>query len=64
MRLVIDRSLCDGNGLCVAEAPDHLRLDENDELQIDRADVDDADLAAARRAVGVCPKAALSLKET
>lgn len=61
MRIAVDRSLCDGNGLCAREAPMLLRLDDQDELHILREIVEDAHLDAARRAVGICPKAALRL---
>lgn len=63
MRIVVNRSLCDGNGLCAREAPDLLALDENDEPQILKESFG-ADFADhARRAARVCPKAALSIVE-
>lgn len=61
MKIVIDRLLCDSNGLCVAEAPDLLALDSEEELVILRADFDEACAERAQRAVEACPKAALTL---
>lgn len=61
MRLVLDRPRCEGHGLCEEAAPALLHLDDEDELVIDREDVDGDDLAAANAAVRVCPVAALRL---
>lgn len=61
-RIVVDRSLCDGNGLCVAEAPEYFALDDNDELRLLRESCDDEDVPQVQRAVGACPKAALRLE--
>lgn len=60
-KLVLDRGLCDVNGLCVAHAPDHLRIDEDEELEILRADILDGEEDAVARAVASCPKAALKV---
>jgi len=62
MRIDVDHALCDGNGLCAERAPSHFELDENDELRVLRADVDDASIAAVRSAVHACPKSALQLR--
>jgi ferredoxin len=64
MRILINRSLCDGNGLCAKEAPSLLALDENDSPQLLRESFAEEQLASARRAVNACPKAALSLIES
>jgi len=61
MRLIVDRFLCDGNGLCADEAPTLLRLDDNDEPQLLANSFGEDDLAAAGAAVRVCPKAALAI---
>jgi ferredoxin len=61
MRIILDRSLCDGNGSCMAEAPLHFMLDENDELRLLNESVETGDLAAVQRAIQGCPKAALQL---
>ena len=62
MRIVVDRLLCDANGLCVAEAPDLLSLDENEELVIGDEEIGPEREDRAQRAIAACPKAALSLE--
>jgi ferredoxin len=64
MRILINRSLCDGNGLCAKEAPSLLSLDENDSPHLLRESFAEEHLALAGRAVKACPKAALSLTES
>ena len=63
MRIVLNRSLCDGNGLCTREAPELLFIDEQDELHILQESFGEDSLEAVQRAVKVCPKAALSISE-
>ena len=63
MRIVVNRSLCDGNGLCAREAPALLFVDEQDELHILKETFGAESLEAAQRAVKVCPKAALSISD-
>lgn len=60
-KIVLDPTLCDGNGLCVKEAPAHFALDSNDELQVLKATCDESEAPAVERAVRACPKAALQL---
>jgi ferredoxin len=62
MRIVVDRSLCDGNGLCAQEAPQLLALDADDGLHILKDDFTEAERVSAERAVSVCPKAALRIE--
>jgi ferredoxin len=61
MKIVADRSLCDGNALCVAAAPDLSALDENEMVVVIAQPADQASVERARRVVVVCPKAALRL---
>lgn len=61
MRIVLDRSLCDGNGLCAGHAPQYFQLDTNDELEILQEQVSADDLIAVDRAIDSCPKAALRI---
>ena len=63
MRIVVNWSLCDGNGLCVKQAPQLLSIDESDSLHVLRETFGAADLDHAQRAVKVCPKAALSIAD-
>lgn len=62
--LVIDRSLCDGNGVCVQFAPDHLKINEDEELELIRAEVRNDERRAIGRAIQSCPKAALAISES
>ena len=63
MRIVVNRSLCDGNGLCAREAPDLFLVDEQDELHVLKESFGAELLEAAQRAVKACPKAALSISD-
>jgi ferredoxin len=63
MRVVVNPDLCEGNALCVKEAPEVFRLGDDDQahLLIERPD---ASLRAkVDRAVRRCPRNALSLVE-
>lgn len=57
-----DFARCEGHGLCVEEAPGHLRMDD-DLVAITENTVTDGDLPAIRAAVRVCPVAALRLEQ-
>jgi ferredoxin len=61
MRIVVDRDLCESNGVCVRTAPAIFVIDEADKLRIlvETPAADQMDLAKA--AVRRCPKRALSL---
>ena len=62
MRIELDRPRCEGHGLCEEAAPRLMHLDDDGELVLDVDEVEsDADIAAAKAAVRVCPVAALSL---
>jgi ferredoxin len=61
MRIEIDRPRCEGHGLCEEAAPDLLHLDDDGEVVIDVAEVDEEALERARAAVRICPVAALRL---
>jgi ferredoxin len=63
MKIVVDRSLCDGNALCSKEAPDIFAVDAQDTLHVLKTNFEEKDLQRVRRAVEVCPKCALSIAE-
>jgi ferredoxin len=63
MRIVVTWPLCDGNGLCAREAPNLLRVDDQDQLHVLQETFGDEDRQRAQAAVRVCPKAALSIEE-
>jgi ferredoxin len=61
MQVIVDMSLCEGNGQCVVEAPNVFDLDDLDNLillnehpsAVERANVDSA--------VRLCPKRAITV---
>ena len=61
MKIELDRPRCEGHGLCEEAAPQLMHLDDDGDLVIDVAEVDGAELEAAKAAVRVCPVAALRL---
>lgn len=61
MKILLERPRCEGHGLCEEAAPDLMHLDDEGELVIDRAEIDDARRDQAQAAVRVCPVAALRI---
>ncbi|WP_405182623.1 ferredoxin [Nocardia sp. NBC_01377] len=62
MKVVVDWELCDGNGVCAIEAPTVFEMDDDDELQVLKEEIADAERAAVASAIRVCPKRALRLE--
>lgn len=63
MKVVVNWSLCDGNGNCAAAAPELFRLDDDDELHVLLETFGDEFRAKALLAVRSCPKNALTLED-
>ena len=72
MRVMVDRDLCEANGICAALAPEVFEvrdddllydLDDEDYLHIVAPEVPGGRADAVRRAVASCPKQALRLAE-
>lgn len=63
MKVVVNWSLCDGNGNCEAIAPELFRLDDDDQLQVLQENFSEELREKAQAAVVSCPKNALSLEE-
>ncbi len=61
MKIVVEWPRCDGNGLCVREAPELFALDDDDNLLVLQETFGPELQAKAERAVGACPKAALKI---
>ncbi|MVU77262.1 ferredoxin [Nocardia sp. ET3-3] len=61
MRISVNRSRCEGHGLCTQQAPAVFSLDDNTELnqRFEDTDIPAEYLPAARAAIGACPVAAL-----
>lgn len=62
MKLHIDWTRCDGHGLCAELLPQRIALDEWGFPLVRPDDLTEAELAAARRAVHLCPALALRLE--
>lgn len=63
MKIVVNWSMCDGNGNCATEAPEILSLDSNDMLHVLKETFGEELRQKAAAAVRACPKHALSLEE-
>jgi ferredoxin len=63
LRVVVDRDLCEANAVCVGEAPEVFGIDEESRLVVLREQPGSDLVADLRRAVGRCPRGALSLAE-
>lgn len=63
MKVAVNRTLCESNGVCAGVAPAVFGLAEDDTLHVLPGDVPDADAAAVREAVAQCPRAALAVVE-
>jgi ferredoxin len=65
MRIVADRPLCEGHGVCVAQAPTLLDLDDDDIVVVLEAGehLSDDDGSRARVAAESCPVAALRVTD-
>jgi ferredoxin len=61
MRVVVNRDLCEGNALCVKEAPEVFALGDDDQVQILAERPDQSLAAKVDRAVRRCPRNALAL---
>ena len=63
MRVVVDRDLCQGHGVCESEAPEVFALDKQGVLTLlqESPPEDARDLVS--RAVAYCPTGALSIEE-
>jgi ferredoxin len=61
MRVVVNWTLCDGNGACEAEAPTVFQLDDDDSLTVLQEEPGDDLEEQVEAAVSACPKRALSL---
>lgn len=64
MKIVVDRDLCEANGVCVRLAPRAFELDDDDVLHLRVLEPADASQRAAiDAAIAGCPKGALAWSE-
>ena len=63
MRIVVDRDLCDGHGMCEAMAHEFFELDDDDVMQLLEESPPESERAKVHAAVQACPALALSLQD-
>ena len=63
MRVVVNPDLCEGNALCVKEAPEVFALGDDDQVILLIEKPDEALRAKVDRAVRRCPRNALALED-
>ncbi|HTZ07628.1 MAG TPA: ferredoxin [Acidimicrobiales bacterium] len=63
MRVVVDRDLCQGHGVCESEAPAVFAVDKQGILEVLDPSPPEAERARVEAAVSFCPTHALSIQE-
>ena len=63
MRIVVDRDLCDGHGMCEAMAHEFFELDDDDVMHLLEESPAESERAKVHAAVQACPALALSLQD-
>jgi ferredoxin len=63
MRIVVDRDLCDGHGMCEAMAHEFFELDDDDVMQLLEESPPESERDTVHAAVQACPALALSLQD-
>jgi ferredoxin len=63
MRIVVDRDLCDGHGMCEAMAHEYFELDDDDVMHLLDESPPESERAKVHAAVQACPALALSLQD-
>ena len=61
LKLVVDRDLCEANGLCAQVAPKLFEIGGDDQMRVLIPQPSAADVSAAEEAVRRCPRGALTL---
>lgn len=59
--LAVDRGLCQGHGVCVGEAEDYFRLDNDNVMHLLKKSISPADREKIEKAVQYCPNQALRI---
>lgn len=63
MRIVVDRDLCQGHGVCESEAPDVFSVSKKGVLTVVDESPGEERRAMIEQAVAFCPTKALSIEE-
>ena len=61
MKIVLDRELCDGHGMCEAMAHEFFELDDDDVMHVLDESPPESERAKVHAAVQACPALALTL---
>jgi ferredoxin len=64
VRIILNPAACDGFGFCAQIVPELLSLDEWGFPAVSEDEIPEALMRAARQAVHLCPRRALSLSES
>ncbi len=62
VKIIVDYDLCEANAVCMAEAPEVFKVDDDDNLHVLNESPDDALRTKVEAAVRLCPKQALKLE--
>ncbi len=62
MKILVDYDLCEANAVCMQQAPDIFKVDEEDNLDILMEEVPEKHREAVENAVRLCPRQALKLE--
>jgi ferredoxin len=64
MKIIIDKDLCTGEGLCEEICPEVFRIDEDKDIAvIIKEDLDEIDEEGVSEAVESCPNEAIIIRE-
>lgn len=63
MKVVVDREICESQGVCVRNCPEVFELGDDDRLRILVDEIPEDKVEAVRHCVDRCPLQALSLVE-
>lgn len=63
MKITIDPDMCQGNGLCLAKAPQVFALGDDERAFVVQAEPGDDLADAVRAAVNACPTQAISIDD-
>jgi ferredoxin len=63
MRIVVDRDLCDGHGMCEAMAHEYFELDDDDVMHVLNETPPESERSTVTAAVQSCPALALRLRD-
>jgi ferredoxin len=63
MKVVVDYDLCEANAICMQQAPEVFRVEEDDTLTVLLEDVPAEFQETAREAERLCPRQAIRLED-